>query len=338
MKVTIKDYLNVRVGKPSVNAPTYQYLAPGSEIEVDGQLYKGDLFDGIDTWLKDLAGNYYWSGGIEIPKTPDLKPVAKSSSATAKIAYDLRLLMESTIQLPPANGANIKIALLDSGISNHPALANKTTSNENDDTYGHGTAMAGIITGQDSKVSGIATGSILISHRVANGKNVDPDLVLSTLESLAKKTVIDFHVINMSLDVHPEYVPHMQKHINTLLAKGVVTVVAAGSNNFLNNISRLKDVVKVGAINPTTNISKPSEAYDIIFSNTDIETITINQSYDFWGGESSYTALTTGLISIFFSSKNLPMNGTRLTSVITFLNSIASAFQTPLTPFKPYKN
>ena len=62
MKVIVKDnFLNVRAGKASVNAPCYQYIAPGSEIEVDGQLYKGDLFDGIDTWMKDAAGNYYCS-------------------------------------------------------------------------------------------------------------------------------------------------------------------------------------------------------------------------------------------------------------------------------------
>jgi len=44
MKVTVTKYLNVRVGKPSVNAPCYQYLAPGSELEMHGNLYKGDSF------------------------------------------------------------------------------------------------------------------------------------------------------------------------------------------------------------------------------------------------------------------------------------------------------
>ena len=58
MKVTVKDYLNVRVGKPSVNAPCYQYIAPGSEIEVDGKLYTGDMYDGSDQWMKDEGGNY----------------------------------------------------------------------------------------------------------------------------------------------------------------------------------------------------------------------------------------------------------------------------------------
>ena len=65
MKVTVTKYLNVRVGKPSVNAPCYQYLAPGSILDVDGNIYKGDVFDGINTWLKDDSGNYYWVGGLD---------------------------------------------------------------------------------------------------------------------------------------------------------------------------------------------------------------------------------------------------------------------------------
>ena len=65
MKITVTKFLNVRVGKPSLNAPCYQYLAPGSELQTDGNLYKGDSYDGIDTWMKDNAGNYYWSGGVE---------------------------------------------------------------------------------------------------------------------------------------------------------------------------------------------------------------------------------------------------------------------------------
>lgn len=64
MKVAVKYYLNVRIGRPSVNAPCQQYLIPGNEIEVDGKLYDGDQFEGTYKWMKDEAGNYYWAGGL----------------------------------------------------------------------------------------------------------------------------------------------------------------------------------------------------------------------------------------------------------------------------------
>ena len=58
MKVTVTKYLNVRVGKASVNAPSYQYLAPGTILEVEDKTYKGDKYEDKDDWLKDAAGNY----------------------------------------------------------------------------------------------------------------------------------------------------------------------------------------------------------------------------------------------------------------------------------------
>ena len=79
MKVTVKVFLNVRVGKPSVNAPCYQYLAPGTELEVDGNLYPGDKFEGIDTWLKDEAGNYYWSGGVNYNPIQTFTPKSRQA-------------------------------------------------------------------------------------------------------------------------------------------------------------------------------------------------------------------------------------------------------------------
>ncbi|MCW3104129.1 MAG: hypothetical protein JWO09_2569 [Bacteroidetes bacterium] len=76
MKVTVKYYLNVRVGKPSVNAPCHGYLVPGTEIEVDGKLYDGDQFEGTYKWMKDNAGNYYWAGGINSPVTGEISKEA----------------------------------------------------------------------------------------------------------------------------------------------------------------------------------------------------------------------------------------------------------------------
>jgi hypothetical protein len=65
MKVTVKDFLNVRVGKPSVNAPTFQFLAPGSILDVEEKFFDGDKLEGNSLWVKDEADNYYWSGGIQ---------------------------------------------------------------------------------------------------------------------------------------------------------------------------------------------------------------------------------------------------------------------------------
>ena len=70
MKVIVKDReLNVRTGLASLSAPCYAFLTPGTELEVLDEVVKGDNIEENDNWLKDTAGNYYWSGGVRIPDT-----------------------------------------------------------------------------------------------------------------------------------------------------------------------------------------------------------------------------------------------------------------------------
>src|SRR5687767_10152935 len=106
MKVTVKDYLNVRVGKPSLGALTNQYLAPGSIIDVEDNPYTGDPYEGIDTWFRDAANNYYWTGGF----THNLSQVA------AVTLVDYLALLNIQGGKPAKHGNKIRVAVLDSGI------------------------------------------------------------------------------------------------------------------------------------------------------------------------------------------------------------------------------
>src|ERR1700744_5797251 len=121
MKVTVTKYLNVRVGSPSLNAPCYQYIAPGSEIEVDGQLYTGDAYDGISTWLKDAGGNYYWSGGVDYKSAQSQGPTTNfqqfldqslSGSALSRIV-NYGQLLNIDQQYKAKAGQGVTIAVVD---------------------------------------------------------------------------------------------------------------------------------------------------------------------------------------------------------------------------------
>lgn len=152
MKVTIKEYLNVRVGKPSVNAPCYQYLAPGSIIEVDGKLYEGDKFEGNNLWVKDLQNNYYWSGGI----------IETLVSSQSKITFSWfkELKIEEIWQKYNSKGKNVTVAILDTGLNLKnkdfealtpeqyyvvPSMAQYDVCNTINDLVGHGTRCASIV-------------------------------------------------------------------------------------------------------------------------------------------------------------------------------------------------
>jgi subtilisin family serine protease len=129
MKVKVKDkYLNIRAGKPSLNAPCYQYLAPGSEIEVDGKLYKGDSFDGVDVWLKDEGDNYYWIGGVQhsIPVDDLLKMSQPKPDNQIKFDWFEHLNISSVWSTYKEKGNRAKVAILDTGYCfTNPDLAPK---------------------------------------------------------------------------------------------------------------------------------------------------------------------------------------------------------------------
>ena len=154
MKVRVIEYLNVRIGKPSVNAPTYQYIAPGSELEVEETFYNGDSFEGNNKWLKDGANNYYWAGGLSLD-SPSI------GELTNKKSFDWfkQLNIEKIWSAYNEMGENVTVAVLDTGFSleNKDLFSavvktnvfinyvNAPKCNNISDKNGHGTRCASII-------------------------------------------------------------------------------------------------------------------------------------------------------------------------------------------------
>jgi subtilisin family serine protease len=231
MKVTLTEYLNVRVGQPSINAPCYQYLAPGSEIEVDDTLHKGDPFEGKDTWVKDAGGNYYWSGGFEKNglKNNLLKNITEK--------WWLKDFNIPELWIRGFTGKGIKIAVLDTGISYphedlkldnelfHDATASPTGPN---DRLGHGTHCAGIIkssTGQSGTV-GIAYNSILYVCKVTSDNSGDKARYLTDGINWALSQEVD--IISISKG-NPFYDKNLEAVIAKANTQGVLVICAAGN-------------------------------------------------------------------------------------------------------------
>lgn len=318
MKVTVSKYLNVRVGAPRVNAPCYQYLAPGTVLEVDGKLYQGDPFNDNTTWYKDLAGNYYWSGGVFASDVD----IEKDLILDGKV--DFRSLVKlknwSFRQLDPQNPSKVKIAVLDSGIyKDHPDFGSIATFLQNsknepieDDTNyvderGHGSKVAGIIAGRNNDavgIHGICPDSTLLSIKTLNEKGKANSVsVKNGLNELSKHNQIK--IANLSFSLPKNAYDKISDSFDKV-ARSKVLVAAAGNEHILRfglrSPSNNPNIVSVASL-PMKNLLDPNlifpQGLDYVIPK--FEKISTSNDpdnlYDTCEGSSFATPIITGLLT-----------------------------------------
>src|ERR1700690_4288672 len=155
-------------------------------------------------------------------------------------------------------GAGIGVALVDSGVSDHPDLhggflgLSRVVYSQSfvsgtlsaTDQYGHGTHIAGLIAGDGasstgSKYSrtfeGIAPGANLINLRVLdqNGAGTDSAVIAAIAQAITLKGLFNIRVINLSLGrpVYESYtLDPVCQAVEQAWKSGIVVVIAAGNN------------------------------------------------------------------------------------------------------------
>ena len=153
--------------------------------------------------------------------------------------------------IPGVTGQGVGVAIVDSGISPHPALVNKVVANVSlitgdpsvSDAFGHGTHVAGIIAGNSNAAlnvtglfnGGIAPGVQLVNVRVlgANGVGRTSDVIAGIQWAVAHRTQYNIRIINLSLG-HPVMEPAATDPLCEAVAEavqaGIVVVAAAGND------------------------------------------------------------------------------------------------------------
>jgi len=152
---------------------------------------------------------------------------------------------------PAVSGRGVGVAVVDSGIAAHAALAQKvvvavsfvTGDPSTDDGFGHGTHIAGIIAGAESPAAnvtslyqgGIAPGAHLINVRVLGreGSGYTSDVIAGIQWTVANRTRYSIRVVNLSLG-HPVVEPCLTDPLCLAVEKavsaGLVVVASAGNN------------------------------------------------------------------------------------------------------------
>lgn len=147
-------------------------------------------------------------------------------------------------------GRGVGVAIVDSGIATHPALANKVVAAVSFvpgdpttlDRFGHGTHIAGIVAGQgqaaaavtDRYQGGIAPGAHLISVKVLGreGSGRTSDVIAGLDWVIAHKANYGIRIVNLSLG-HPVTEPSLTDPLNAAVvravASGILVVASAGN-------------------------------------------------------------------------------------------------------------
>jgi len=153
--------------------------------------------------------------------------------------------------IPGVTGHGVGVAVIDSGIAAHSALANTVVASvsmldddaSTGDPFGHGTHVAGIIAGAGSPAipvtklytGGIAPGAQLINIRVlrADGTGLTSDVVAGIDWAIDHRTTYNIRVINLSLG-HSVTEPCATDPLCEAVARAslacIVVVAAAGNN------------------------------------------------------------------------------------------------------------
>jgi serine protease AprX len=151
---------------------------------------------------------------------------------------------------PGVTGRGVGVAVVDSGISNHRALANKVVAAVSfipndlnvEDAFGHGTHIAGIIAGSPSAASyvttqykgGIAPGAHLVNVRVLgpDGVGLTSNVIAGLDWVIANRARYGIKVVNLSLGrtvTGPCVADPLCASVARAVQAGVLVVASAGN-------------------------------------------------------------------------------------------------------------
>lgn len=351
IKARVLVPLNIRTGKPEIlsnNNTGDKYYNPGDVVEISESII-GEPYKDNNVWYKLEDGGFVWSGGVDKENSLAFvqnTPVNNDNALRQKV-----ILKDATLK----SGQGIVIGVMDSGIdTGHISLKNALLSNEDFLTVaspeiqnGHGTKVAGVLVGNDTKITGIVIDANIKSYRVIGNTVFTDELGLKN----ALKSIIDeniyIDILNLSLDISAGSASFFQPLIDKIALNGTIILVAGNEESIkqVNEIARLKNVIVVGVFQENEFIQIQNDNYPaffhFLFLNVPIittELLTTSGGHAPFGSSSAYTALTSGIVAGFLSNTFIP-RGRRFVEVGNFLQkcSFNSKDDKTALPFKLYK-
>lgn len=235
-------------------------IVRGSRMEIEALASRHGV--GVARWLGDSAVLLANSAQIsalaaekdvlsgDTPVAPFMD-ISDRATAADQVREGYGGLLLGLGAIPGVSGAGVTVAVVDSGISPHPALTGKVVASvstvsgdsSTNDAHGHGTHIAGIIAGNSSASryvtslyrGGIAPDVKLVNVRVlgANGTGWTSDVIAGIEWVIANRDKYKIRAINLSLG-HPVMEPSITDPLCIAVMKataaGIVVIASAGNS------------------------------------------------------------------------------------------------------------
>jgi len=280
----------------------------------------------------DLGPNYF----VYAPDPAEQHPLAPQ---TGYMGFGNRALEWLGVPSDHATwGTGVTVAVLDSGVASHPALAEQKISHKsllNGETTGlakyggHGTSVASIIAGTSPDLSGVVPGANILSIQVLSSEGVGDTFTLA--EGIMAAVDQGVQVLNLSLGtVGDSFMLH--DAVNYALEHGVAVVAATG-NDALESLlypARYKGVLAVAGVDarsehlyfsnrgPEIDIAAPGVAVNAALPGDDIGS---------FSGTSVAVPFVSGAIA-WLMADNPDMTATEAAEVLlTYTNDVGKPGQ-----------
>lgn len=198
----------------------------------------------------DVSANYL----VQLPAAPD--PQGPGIQASA-VPFGSGALSWLGIGDNETWGVGQKIAIIDTGVVEHPTLNTEHVSNSQDfvevdgttgtEINGHGTAVASVAAGTHAAAPGVAPAAQVLSFRVADSDGNSDSFTLAQGILAAAEAGAD--VINISLGSTGDS-GVVEEAVNKAMAAGSTIVAAAGNNgaDSLSYPAAYEGVISVGSV------------------------------------------------------------------------------------------
>ncbi|MEK6959557.1 MAG: S8 family serine peptidase [Nanoarchaeota archaeon] len=218
-------------------------------------------------------------------------------------------------------GNGVSIAILDSGIAPHPDLqiagGTSVISDNYSDTYGHGTAVAGVLSASlnDEGLVGVAPEADIYAVKITDGPT---GMISDALAGLDWAITNNMSIISMSFGFS-EYSPAFASAVQQAYTNGALLIAAAGNENGeIDFPARYDLVIAVGSVD--SNLERASTSnygpeLDLIAPGDEINTTSLNSGYSILSGTSLAVPHVAGIATLI-KSANQTLTNTEIRNII----------------------